>query len=108
MGVIKKPFLKKSNRQVTEAEDETKPELIDEVAEDAESSSTFEGAQEPRRHIGIGLHTKSAIHVPSEKRIRLSADIQKPLHKRLKRFAIEADKSILAILEDWIQDYTPE
>ncbi len=46
-------------------------------------------------------------HDMPDQRVRLSADIAKHLHKRLKMLSINTDRTILVILEDWISKYAP-
>jgi len=45
---------------------------------------------------------------PVEKRVRLTTDIRKPLHDRLRHYRIRVDKTNMQIIEEWIERYCPE
>lgn len=122
-------FLKKNRRKVEPVATDPEPEYSDDVSfeDDFENDLNDESGMSdpPKRRKGNSVAielddednrrvdtSSSSDPEPSKaasvQRVRLSADIAKPLHRRLKLHSITTDRSILAILESWIQQHTPE
>lgn len=123
MGVIKNTFLKKHSQVTEPPASNSQLNDLDLTFEDNLNDES--GMHDPpKRRIGRKIEVEpnegedeTVISSISEsvtssvspvKRIRLSADITKSLHRRLKLYSITSERSILAILESWIQQYTPE
>ena len=124
MGVLKKPFISKNKPDVLSESSEESYDDIDNVffVDDPGDEEILQDP--PKRAYGRRVErepnedepetttAKTKPAVPSQKaadkKVRLSADISKALHRRLKLFSINTDQTILTIIESWIMKYCPK
>ncbi len=125
MGVFKKRTIGISTQSTVPASSETRYDDNDEESIGENQIASCGQEAHPKRRIGITwedenveeeeagatvsrFRSSDSTRDESSKRIRLSADILKPLHRRLKIHSISEDKTIIAIIEDWIRMHCPE
>jgi hypothetical protein len=56
------------------------------------------------RRIGKSARQTESEAGPNPQRVRLSADIEKGLHKKLKMYATLTERSIVEIIEEWLSE----
>lgn len=124
MGVLKRPLISKNMEEVPPNIMIREFKNADDIAFD-DNCGEEEALQEPRkRRFGRSVEceteedepettpAKAAPAAPTnkaaDKKVRLSADITKSLHRQLKLYSLNSDQTILTIIESWIMKYCPK
>lgn len=129
MGVFKKTFLKKAEKDAALAANEDDDISFDEPENEEEQDPIDEGGQAPRRVRGSENSIYSCetnadddytppplepvrrnhlvVEHTSEPRIRVSADVPVSVHKKLKYHSLNTGKTIQTIIRDWIIQNCP-
>lgn len=61
----------------------------------------------PLKRKVLGDHPPVVMEVDDSETVRLSADIRKDLHLRIRLFALRSGKPLVKVLEEWISERCP-